>query len=69
MPELKFRFNGSDLQIMKNVAITNDPQKAVEYFIAAAIKEGMLPEEYLKKTREDIERILNAKLPTGDSHE
>ena len=53
-----FRYNGADLQVMKNVAITNDPHKAVEYFIEAAIKEGMTPNEYLEKVKNDINTIL-----------
>lgn len=56
--EGKFRYNGADLQIMKNVAITNDPHKAVEYFIEAALKNGMTPNDYLEKVKNDINTIL-----------
>lgn len=56
--EGKFRYNGADLQIMKNVAITNDPHKAVEYFIEAALQAGMTPNDYLEKVKNDINTIL-----------
>lgn len=58
--EGKFRYNGADLQIMKNVALTTDPHKAVEYFIEAAIREGMTPNDYLEKVKNDINTILKA---------
>lgn len=58
--EGKFRYNGDDLRIMKNVAITNDPHKAVEYFIECAVQVGMSPNDYLEKVKNDIKTILKS---------
>ena len=47
----KFRYSGADLAMMKNLALTTDPHKAVEDFITKAINNGREPNEYLAEMR------------------
>lgn len=49
----KFRYNGADLSLMKKVVMTDDPHKAVEYFIERAIRDGKTPEQLLEEAKKE----------------
>lgn len=53
----KFRYNGTDLAMMKNLALTTDPHKAVEDFITKAINNGREPNEYLEELRKTYNEV------------